>query len=392
MENLQGIVLWILAENGETRALTLMKLSKKKLLEKKIMEPVVFEHNSTNLPLPILPLKTCNIKIDWGDGTTGLVNIDTPSHVYSRVGTYRVKIYNLLYDTKSRKVGEDILQLRGAHGWGDHIMHFISIGRIGITDLSFMFYGSAFNGAISPNWDTSLVTDFSFMFSGAALFNRPFGYNWDVRNVIKMSFMFSRARSYNQKIGQNWETNSLENIQAMFQKAESFNQPLGFSGEKCWDTSKVTDMSYLLSGAFNFNQKIGFSDTSKVRTLRGMFCGAIKFNQPFGLFGEKWDTSSVVDMSQMFRDAISFNQPFGLDWDISNVRDMSYMFDGAINFNQPLNFSTKNWSTIRNLKGMFHNAKSFDRKNMPKNMGGVYINDIFAEMSDEDYMNDWDNQ
>ena len=41
-----------------------------------------------------------------------------------------------------------------------------------ITDMSFMFYGSKFNGDIS-SWNVENVTNMSFMFDGCPLENRP---------------------------------------------------------------------------------------------------------------------------------------------------------------------------------------------------------------------------
>ena len=56
-----------------------------------------------------------------------------------------------------------------------------------ITDMSYMFYASSFNGDIS-NWDVSNVTNMWSMFS-YSVFNGNIS-NWDVSNVINMKFMF----------------------------------------------------------------------------------------------------------------------------------------------------------------------------------------------------------
>ena len=56
-----------------------------------------------------------------------------------------------------------------------------------ITDMSYMFYGSRFDGDISK-WDVSNVKYMSYMFYGTS-FNRDIS-KWDVSNVISMGRMF----------------------------------------------------------------------------------------------------------------------------------------------------------------------------------------------------------
>ena len=68
------------------------------------------------------------------------------------------------------------------------------------------------------NWDTSLITDMSELFSSKKDFNDNIN-NWDVSNVTVM---------YN-----------------MFGDATKFNQPLD-----SWDVSLVTEMEHMFHGAY----------------------------------------------------------------------------------------------------------------------------------------------
>ena len=53
-----------------------------------------------------------------------------------------------------------------------------------VTDMSYMFqYASKFNGDIG-NWNTSKVTNMVGMFFGANNFNKDYIINWDTSNVI----------------------------------------------------------------------------------------------------------------------------------------------------------------------------------------------------------------
>jgi len=97
------------------------------------------------------------------------------------------------------------------------------------------------------NWDTSMVTDMSFMFYKAVSFNQEIS-KWDTHNVTNMSQMFYGATSFNQDISK-WDTRNVTNMLWMFASARSFNQDIGG-----WNTSNVTDMSRMFSYARLFNK------------------------------------------------------------------------------------------------------------------------------------------
>merc|ERR1711935_126198 len=89
------------------------------------------------------------------------------------------------------------------------------------------------------NWNTSRVTDISFMFDGAAAFNQPLSF--DMSSVTDMRGMFNRATAFNQPLS--FDTSSVMDMVGMFNRATAFNQPLSF------DTSRVTDMGGMFYSA-----------------------------------------------------------------------------------------------------------------------------------------------
>lgn len=92
-------------------------------------------------------------------------------------------------------------------------------------DMSGMF-GGMLGGARNFNqpldsWDTSSVTDMSFMFSGATFFNQPLD-SWDTSNVVDMRDMFNNAINFNQNL-MAWrdKLNKVKDMSSMFEGAKS---------------------------------------------------------------------------------------------------------------------------------------------------------------------------
>ena len=111
-----------------------------------------------------------------------------------------------------------------------------------ITDMSFLFDGSNFNGDISK-WNVSKVTDMSYMFKGSK-FNQDIS-NWDVSKVINMDYMFYSGL---------------------------FNQPLNK-----WKPENVVSFSYMFAYS-NFNQNISnwIIEASKSAFVNMFYCSNMR--------------------------------------------------------------------------------------------------------------------
>ncbi len=217
-----------------------------------------------------------------------------------------------------------------------------------VTDMSYIFHRALSYVGDIADWDTSRVTSMKGAFHSARWGHKgaapPIG-NWDVSNVRNMGvmFMFSSPPT---SIS-DWDTSRVTNMAGMFY-GSSAGADIGG-----WDTSKVTNMAHMFFQS-EFSQDISEWDTSEVTNMQSMFVDADAFNQDLG----DWNTSKVTKMNSMFSRNGVFNQDLG-DWDTSQVVDMEKMFDRATAFNSDIG----DWDTSRvtNMKSMFAGAESFNQ-------------------------------
>ena len=83
-----------------------------------------------------------------------------------------------------------------------------------ITDMSYMFNGSYFNGDISE-WDVSNVKHMSYMLSNSSFTGENGDIsNWDVSNVEDMDYMFYYSE-FNGDIS-NWDVKKVKTMKDIF--------------------------------------------------------------------------------------------------------------------------------------------------------------------------------
>lgn len=218
------------------------------------------------------------------------------------------------------------------------------------------------------------VTDMSSMFESCRSLNSPSNMGtWNTATVTNMTFMFYDATVFNQDIGA-WNTSSVTNMNTMFSEALAFNQDIG-----SWNTAAVTDMSDMFGYTTAFNQDISGWNTEAVTDMSFMFRGASAFNQDIS----SWNTAAVTDMRGMFRNATAFNQNIGA-WNLGAVSDIRFMLDNTgmdcINYSATLigwssNPSTPNGRTLEATGRQYGTNAVAARSNLTTTKGWTITGD-----------------
>ncbi len=203
-----------------------------------------------------------NYSVTWEEGGTPETGkMGNATHTYATAGTHTVTItgtFPRIYFNDRFNTNANANKIRTIERWGN--IEWTSMANAfrgcsylksmatdvpdlsGVTDMSYMFtFASIFNGNLS-GWNVSKVTDMSYMFAIASIFNQDIS-NWDVSSVTNMANMFSNATAFNGDIS-NWDVSKVTNMRNMFQRATAFDGNLGN-----WDVSGVTNFTSFLSSA-----------------------------------------------------------------------------------------------------------------------------------------------
>lgn len=128
------------------------------------------------------------------------------------------------------------------------------------------------------NIDVSLIEDFTFLFRAIDEINGNIK-EWNTSNVTNMSFMFYES-GLNEDIS-SWDTSSVKFMSSMFQKS-SFNQDIS-----SWNVSSVISMENMFQSS-KFNKDISSWDISSLKSIVSMF-RRTDFSHNLGA----WDLTNV---------------------------------------------------------------------------------------------------
>ena len=242
-----------------------------------------------------------------------------------------------------------------------------------VTDMSYMFYWMSRLTALDvSNFDTSKVTDMNKMFSRTDKLITLDLSNFDTSQVTDMSYMFDDADNLTTLDLSNFDTSKVTNMDHMFSNTYNLTT-LDLSN---FNTSKVTNMDsmFFTSGLTSLN--LSSFNTSKVTNMDRMFSNTRKL---ITLDLSNFNTSKVTNMDSMFFTSglTSLNLS---SFNTSKVTDMSYMFYDMRNLTS-LDLSNFDTSKVTNMNYMFY----LDDENISKDkLEKIYVNNDFntAKLTD----------
>ena len=210
----------------------------------------------------------------------------------------------------------------------------------------------AADGKIAPNSDASyLFSDFN------SLKTIDFGDCFDTSNVTDMSWMFGDCSSLTGLDLSSFDTSNVTNMWCMFNGCSSLTG-LDFSG---FDTSKVTGSLDMFTNCSSLTSlDLSNLDTSKITDMSHMFHGCSSLTS-LNLSG--FDTSMVADMGGMFYDCSKLASLDLSVFDTSKVTDMSWMFTGCSSLTS-LDLSSFDTSNVTNMWTMFTDCNSLTSLNL----------------------------
>ena len=225
-----------------------------------------------------------------------------------------------------------------------------------VTDMRYVFFMQpSFNQNIGT-WDTSKATSMLAMIGlnpgyGTGSFNNGGSSsinNWNTSNVTDMSFMFNVQTNFNQPIG-NWNTGKVTTFANFMNIPTTPNNQDGIFNQdlSTWNVSSVSNFGFMFNGQADFDSNLGSWNVSKATTLSGMFKGLGAPRKPsvFNNGGSdsirNWSPISASNISTMFENAYGFNQPID-NWNVSNITNAS----GFMGTKSNLNYSSTNYDAL----------------------------------------------
>jgi surface protein len=144
-----------------------------------------------------------------------------------------------------------------------------------VTDMSYMFRKAIVDRVrLGDNWDMSSVTTMCGMFEGSRIKEIDLT-PWDTSCVTDMSYVFKDFDDIPDIDVSKWVTTNVAKMNSMFYNSSLAGAP-DFSG---WDTSRVTDMSYMFYGCKQLiSLNVSNFDTSATTSMMYMFsnCGKLE--------------------------------------------------------------------------------------------------------------------
>lgn len=202
---------------------------------------------------------------------------------------------------------DDAMDLSEMFQYTDIVSLDISLNTPNVTNLFGMvrWNGNTLKSVTFTRFDTSKVSDMSYMFdSGMKLTSLDLSI-FDTSNVTTLSHMFLACYELRTLDLSMWDTSNLTNIGYMFTQCNVLTDLNLYN----WNTSKVTFMEATFYHCHNLaTLDLSGFDVSNVTTMEAMFsdCYALET-----LNLSNWNASKTTNMANMFRSCRSLTNVIG---------------------------------------------------------------------------------
>lgn len=295
---------------------------------------------TNRITLPLVLGGTYNFVVNWGDGTTSTItdyNSTQKTHVYATGGTKTLRITGQIVGWEFFNTG-DRLKIQTISSWGSldlsiNTGSFAGCSNLNITATDAPVLGSncssMFEGCTSltnpdfSNFNTTSVTNMSYMFAGCSKFNGNVS-SWNTSSVTNMTSMFLGCTLFNQDIT-SWNVSVVTNMSSMFQNAAAFNQDI-----TNWNTGSVTNMSSMLFGATSFSRDLSNLDISNVTLMNNMLRNVAISKTTYDSILTAWGNANKPSKTNLL---FNIDQEYSLS-DANAVAGRNYLIN------------TKNWKIV----------------------------------------------
>ena len=236
-------------------------------------------------------------------------------------------------------------------------LNLSSFNTANVTDMSMMFVAcNSLTSLNLSNFNTSTVTDMSDMFWGCGSLTSLDLSNFNTSNVTDMSGMFRYCNLTSLDLS-NFNTANVTDMSGMFRYCKKLTS-LNLSS---FNTSNITSMSRMFYGCSSLTSlNLSSFNTSNVTSMYAMFDSCINLTS---LNLSNFNTSNVTTMSFMFNNCSSLTSLNLSSFNTSNVTNMRWMFVNCSSLTS-LNLSNFNTANVTDMSNMFANCNSLTSLNL----------------------------
>ena len=207
------------------------------------------------------------------------------------------------------------------------------------------------------NFNTSNVTNMSWMFFHCSSLTSLDLSNFNTSNVTTMQSMFESCSSLTNLDLSSFNTANVTNMSAMFYYCKSLTN-LNLSN---FNTTNVTNMGSMFSSCSSLTSlDISNFNTANVTNMSCMFS---RYSSLTSLDLSSFNTVNVTDVSSMFYLCSSLTSLDISSFNTAKVTNMSYMFYGCSSLTN-LDLSSFNTANVTDMGGMFDHCSSLEKLNL----------------------------